>query len=203
MTDASRFPRLARYVEQLPAGLSSYPECLAKASLLRASADALEVEIPGSGLPAVVHELLVDPPVPSSWIPQAHCVAAHVALADMAGLVDDVDLVDWSYRANKALAASTMYRVLVQLASPRALLRLVPISWRTIHRGIVLDVDSTSSEKQTLLIIRHPPHVWTREVHQTVAGGFRPPLEASRARDVRVELVVSETEGAEYLVSWR
>jgi len=79
------FPRLAEYVARLPEGLRSFPECRAKASLLRALLEA-RGERPltlSAHAPRELVDLVRHPPMPSDWISEVHYVAVHHLIATL------------------------------------------------------------------------------------------------------------------------
>jgi len=190
--------RLSAYLDGLPDGLDSYPECVAKASVFRSALEIQPVE-PDPGWPKPILDLVRSPPPPTAWIPEAVSVAAHFAVADASGLDDD-GVLDWSYRANSALARSRLYQALTQLASPSLLLRGAGLSWTMIHRGVEIEV--AHEDHRATIVAIHPRHLWTEFVHRSTTTGFRAVLESSRGQNVRVELVSVEPTRGEYLCTW-
>src|SRR5262245_56590278 len=96
------FPRLSEDIARLADGLRSLTETRAKASLLRGLIEVRgQKPLPKTGpseLLGLIHEL----PAPTSWISEAHLVAAHYYLADADG-VNEKDFIETTYRSNRAL----------------------------------------------------------------------------------------------------
>ncbi|MCA9641671.1 MAG: hypothetical protein H6718_09900 [Polyangiaceae bacterium] len=190
--------RLTSYLGSLPNGLESYPECTVKTSLLRGllaacpPLDDLQVQGP-------LRELLLDPPGANAWIPEAHFVAAHLAIADDLELSTE-DMLQRTYQANKALTGSAMYRALASVASPALLLRGAKAGWGLIHRGVHLTLHAEKARAR--LVLTHPPHLYNSLAHESAAWGFRAVVEAAHGREVQAVLEQSMPTGASVLVAW-
>jgi hypothetical protein len=193
------YQHLEQYVESLPAGLDSYADCIVKASVLRAALETGGLRGPESGLPDRLQRLLDAPPPVTEWIPEVLSVAAHLAIIDENGLSDDA-VLDWTYRTNRHLAQSRLYRAVASLASPDMALRASRLGWGMLHRGIELSVQRGNGGAQ--LTVHHPDSVWTRLVHLATATGFRAVLESSRGKDVSVTLSDSQPDQATYDCTW-
>ena len=196
---AQSYPRLSVYLARLPDGVQSYPRHLVKCSLLRGLIAECPTGGDTSGLPEEVRLLIDSPPPPSVWIPEVQFVAAHFAIVDMHQLEPD-DMLQRTYRANRKLTESRMYRALAKMATPSLLLRGASMSWGFIHKGITLraDVEATTA----LLTLRHPPHLYPSLAHRSAALGFKAVLEASNGRNPHAEVVRSSVDRTQVRVSW-
>lgn len=196
---AERYPSLAEYLERLPLGIDSYPRHLVKSSLLR----GLLAECPAGGdvtaLPVTLRSVLSNPPPPSAWIPEVHFVACHFAVVDMHQL-DPEEMQQRTYRANRKLTESAMYRALATVSSPGVLLRVARMSWGLIHKGITLHADVESNA--AVLTLRHPPHLYTSVAHRSAALGFIAVLEASHGKNPHAEVVHSAVDHTQIRASW-
>lgn len=190
--------RLTSYLGKLPSGLDSYPECEVKASLLRALLGVCP-PLHGLSLESPLEELILDPPGPNAWIPEAHFVAAHLAIADGLAL-SSADMLRRTYEANKSLTNSAMYRALASVASPALLLRGAKAGWRLIHRGVHLTLHAET--RRARLVLTHPPHLYDTLAHESAAWGFRAVLEAAHGRDIQSDLEQSLPTGASVLLAW-
>ncbi len=197
--DPASFPTLATYLVSLPNGIDSYPQCLAKASLLRAVVDELGGPRKLDGIPPPLARELAKPSPPNAWIREVTYVAAHFALLDALGL-SEPEMLEATYRANRKLTESRMYRALAQLASPNLLLRGAEISWRLIHRGVSLRMHPGSQKME--IFVRHPSGLWTAVAHQSAALGFRAVVEASNGDNADAQVVESRLDGARFEVTW-
>lgn len=197
--DPERFPLLHEYLAGLPDGLASYPECRARASLLRAVLELREGDGSLEGLPAEIVECFNQPPSASAWMPEVLVVAVHFALAEADGLSID-EVLELTYRANQGLSNSPMYRAITKVASPRLMLRGASMSWGLLHKGISFKVETSKGLAQARL--SHPPGVWPRLAHESVALGFKAVIEATNGRDVTYQIVESMPEGTRIEVRW-
>ena len=194
------FSRLREYVAQLPDGLDSYPDCVAKGSIARLALREFEWREVYETLPEPLREGLRHRPLPSAWLPEVHSVALHMAAADAEGLSME-DVLRWSHESNTRLAESPMYRIVAAVASPAILLRTAALSWRLLHRGVSLSIESQASGR-TEAAIEHPPHLWNELVHLSTAQGLRAAVEAAGGREVRAELADYVPERGRYVLTW-
>lgn len=152
-----------------------------------------------AGLPSALRQVIAAPPPPSAWIPEAHLVAAHFAIMDMHGL-DVEDMLERTYRANRKLTESRMYRALAKVASPTIILKGARMSWGFIHKGVQLRADF--GERSARITLRHPPHLYPRLAHRSAALGFRAVLEACHGENPSAVLVSSSPEEARVELEW-
>jgi len=196
----ARFPRLSEYLAGLPAGLDSYPDCLAKGSISRLALQGYEWLDLYKELPAPLAAGLQDRPLPSAWLPEVHSVALHLAVADGEAM-DDRQVMKWSRVANTRLAESTMYQIVAKVASPSVLLRTAALSWRLLHRGVVLRIDDTG-RGHAAATISHPAWLWTEIVHRSTSEGLRVAVETAGGRNVTAEPVRCEADHGRYKLIW-
>lgn len=198
--DADRHPGLAAYLAGLPSGIDSHPQCLAKSSLLRAVIDEVGGPRRIQGIPAELARHIAEPEPPNAWIPEVIYVAAHFALQGESGIGDD-EMLALTFRANKKLTESRMYRALAMVASPELLLRGAQVGWKVLHRGVSLRVHA--SERHAEITVRHPVGLWTELAHRSAALGFSAVITAARGRDPSVEVTESRKDGARFALRWR
>lgn len=198
-TSMARFPRLAAYVEQLPQGLDSFPECCAKASIHRKVHEFAAQ--PLTDLPEPLQALLDEPPPPSTWVPQCHTLALVIALVESRGLSPRDESI-WVRRAATHLFASTMYRILMWAATPGMVFKTANLRWRAFFRGSWL---SSTVAERTASVRLHAPE---RLFHADLAGIFADVMSAAvnytREPEARasLELVGIGTEGIDYRGRW-
>jgi hypothetical protein len=198
--DADRHPALAGYLAGLPAGIDSHPQCFAKSSLLRAVIDETGGPRRLEGIPSVLARHIDEPEPPNAWIPEVIYVAAHFALKDVLG-IDDDEMLGVTFRANKKLTESRMYRALAMVASPELLLKGAQVGWRVLHRGVSLRVHVV--DRSAEISVRHPIGLWTELAHRSAALGFSAVITAARGRDPVVEVTESREDGARFALGWR
>ena len=127
-------------------------------------------------------------------------MAVHYAVGEGDGLSDEA-LLEMTYRANRRLTESRMYRALATVASPQLLIKGASMSWGLLHKGTNLKV--SSSKGQADAAVTHPPNVWPRLAHESAALGFKAVIEAAHGREVTSRVVESTPEGARFEVRWK
>jgi hypothetical protein len=148
--DVFRYPRTAAYVRQLPEGLDSYPDCVAKASIHRTVyAHYTSTNEALTGLPAPLQARLDDPSPAAKWIPQCHTLALILAIVESRGEtrgLDGPEMGAWIREAAASLFSTPMYRILMLAATPRLLFKGANIRWSAFFRGSELRPDMGDHE---------------------------------------------------------
>lgn len=198
----TRFPAVQRYTEQLPEGLDSYPQCRAKASLLRGMVASRPQVGSTEGLPSDVTELLRSPPPVNTWIPETLFNAAALAIYDREFGGDNLEGFEhWVYQINRDIFRKPLYRVLFLLISPRRLLINVARRWGAFHRGSNLTLlESTDDEAR--LRLEFPPYVFSEEMIYAFGGAWRAAADTAGAYGARSDLERTSESVAEYHVRW-
>jgi hypothetical protein len=133
--EASRYPRTARYLAQLPAGLASFPECEAKGSVVRKVHEFSRM--PLAGLPRPLQHQLDAPESATTWVPQCHTLALILAMVESRGLAGAQESA-WIREAATHLFSSPMYQILMWAATPRMVFKAANVRWRAFFRGNTL-----------------------------------------------------------------
>lgn len=199
MTDGGVSPSFERYVTGLPGGLEAFPALVTKGSVVRSLLDGQPDDVL-RGLPAPVRALAVDPPIDSDWIPETHFAALLHALAEARHL-EGRAFRAWIRLANRSLFASPLYRILMAVVSPEALLRHVDRRWNNFHRGSTAALDGFADDGARVTL-RFPAGVFDGLVLEAFAEAFAAALEAAQAK---APVVVVEAAGpgfARYLARW-
>jgi hypothetical protein len=191
---------MERYVAGLPKGLDSFPDCLAKGSVLRSTLVQQPVPELAARLPESLRTLVTDPPVDSEWLPEARFVAIYHAVADVRGY-SDADVLNWARDRNRALFRNPAYRILMAVSSPGTLIRGAAMRWSNWHRGTSLEIEGIQDEGVRALL-RFPEGLFDQTMLEVFGEAFAAGLELARAPkpSSRVELV--EPGVARYLASW-
>lgn len=192
-----RFARTMGYLESLPAGIHSYPQCQARAGILQTFVDAMPP--PVQPLDPWVSGLLR--PSPRAYVPEVVLHASLFAMGDAAGL-NDAQFLEWNRATNRALYGGLLYRALMAIFSPMQLLERAPKRWENFHQGTTLTVRSTGPREATGTLA-FPERLFTPLTLQVYAGAFAAALEHARARDVTVELGATGSTSGEFVARWR
>lgn len=199
-SETAGLERMERYVAGLPDGLDSYPECLAKGSVLRSTLLQQPVEQIAARLPAPLRLLVTDPPVDSEWLSEARFVAIYHAVADVRGY-SDADVQSWSRDRNRVLFRNPAYRILMAVSSPATLLRGAAMRWANWHRGSTLEVDGIL-DVGVRATLRFPPGLFDDLMLKSFGEAFVAGLELARAKAPASTVELVEPGAARYLVSW-
>jgi hypothetical protein len=176
VVDPDKFPGLAKFLAGLPAGLDSYPELKAKASMYRNICDERPIPAADLGtLPEVLVRLQDNPSPVSSWIPEVHSQAWMIAVYDRC--FDDMDAFGaFTYRQGKALLEGPLYAIAFKIASPKLLLRSATLRWGAFHRGAGIEVSGTGRDFVDVLV-QHPAGTYGAVVMRGICEGFRAALD--------------------------
>lgn len=196
-------PCVAAYLGRLPAGLDSYPECTAKASLLRDLVDSRPIDPDADCVPDGLRALLRTPPPVSSWIPEVAFVTCRMIVygRDFGG-TDLAGYEAWIHAVNTALLGHALYRVLFAFTSPERLLVGTAKRWSAFHRGTVLSVVEHTPDT-ALVRIDFPPELYSPEMLHGLAAGLRAAIEVAGARGASTKLASSSPVRGEYWIRWR
>ena len=189
-----------RYLAGLPAGLDSFPECVAKGSVLRSTLVQQPVAEIAARLPAPLRALVVDPPVDSEWMSEVRLVAIYLGVTDVRGY-GDADVLAWARDRNRALFRNPAYRILMAVSSPATLLRGATMRWSNWHRGSTLEIEGIT-DAGVRALLRFPPGLFGDLMLKVFGEAFSAGLELARAPApaASVELVAPGV--ARYLVTW-
>lgn len=179
-------PSVARYLEQLPEGDASYPDCTVKASLLRNALGArpLGPEVP---LPPAVRALVAHPPPVSVWIPEVQFNAVSIAIRDVhfPGPALDAYLA-WVYDQNRRLFTAALYRALFFVLSPERLLVGMEKRWGSFRRGTEARVVERSSSTVEIRVTT-PPFLTNEITVRGLAAAMQSAIDCAGARRSHVE----------------
>ncbi|MBV1857718.1 MAG: hypothetical protein KUG77_04840 [Nannocystaceae bacterium] len=195
------YPRLGMYLRALPDGVDSYPECLAKASLIRLMTEILSVKVDEARMPPAIADLFRHPPPNNTWIPEVHSVAAHLALFDASG-VREAALLGTAAELSWKMASSPMYQVLAYFTSPQRLLAGAAKRWEALHQGLPLTIEADNENKTAQIEMTHAPYLWNSLAHDWTAASWGPLLTMSRAQRGTIVVRRSTTTGATFDVDW-
>lgn len=200
--DRTIFPLTAAYIESLPEGLDSYPQCLAKASLYRRALDNRPFDPVAPGvLPDPLRDLIEHPRAISSWIREAPFQALMTAQREQQ-FATDTAFFDFVYRHQMELYSSALYSIMLRLASPGMLLRGASMRWSSFHRGSTLRTQEVTRNSATI-ILEYPNHLFDRMSLRSIAIGFKAALDASCGRGSKVEIGKGLPGRARFESSWR
>ena len=198
--DATRHPRAASYLAQLPRGLNTYPECVGKGSIVRTYCDALrERNTRAASLPAPLAAWLIEPPPFGSWVSEVQSRALSHILFDELGYSDAAAL-RWTFERNVELLGGRAYRALSFVAFPELLLRGAGIRWNQFHRGTELSASTVGAEH--FVNLRFPANLFDALTVRAFGEALRAVMTISRAKQVDIVVEAVSSRSARYRVDW-
>jgi hypothetical protein len=191
-----RLPRLAAYLASLPRGLLSYPECEVRSSAYELFAS--RAPAPRGEVPPMVGDLLGD--AGRGWTGEVRMQAALLAIADGAGL-DEPAFRAWCGDGFRMLYHGVIYRALMALFSPEALMKHAPARYAAFHRGTALEVVRNDARVGEGLLT-FPPRLFGELGLVWLGEAFAAAFRCSRALQVSVEVVDATPTQARFLARW-
>jgi len=193
-------PRVAEYLAPLPAGVASYPQCVAKGALLRRALGQRPLTRDHVlALPKVLRELVACPPLDGESVPDVWLAGVLLAIADAYEMTDE-EYLDWIRNLNSTMF-NTLFRILMKAVSPDHLMRRAAEKWKVFHRGSSLAiVEHTRGRCVAQLTF---PHLL---FHGLALRQFAPVFEAALQRcdpRGRVELGSYDPTQALFVARWR
>lgn len=187
------------YLDRLPDGLASYPECRSKAGFLRSRLASLPPGFDLAALPDELREIVTNPAPASLFMPSVHGFAFNHALLD--SFADAGQFLDYSLEHNRKSVDSPMYRILFAVASPKMVLKRSAITWARIHDGIPLE--SITNEDNTFTNkVSFPPHLVFPEMLEGWAKAFAYTIGLAGGKNVQVDITEQSTTSAVYDGRW-
>ena len=137
VTLAIEAPSLADYERALPDGWSSFPQCEAKATLVRTL--ATDPSLRRDELPAALREVLDDPPPVTAWVPEVHVVGMLVAVHhEHARAGSAAAFLEWMAERNRELLGGAAYAPMLRASTSERLVKNIATAWERLHRGTEL-----------------------------------------------------------------
>lgn len=191
-------PHLRAYLDRLPAGLDSYPECRAKASLYRGMIDGLGVD--PAGLAPELVDLLEQPRPVTDWIPEVYSHA--ILLAQYDQHFDDVDVfAAHCYAYQHRMWSSKLYAFMMRFVSPPRLIASTSQRWAQFHRGSTLQATRTGDDSAEV-VLETPPWIYDEVSLRALSEGMRAVLDRS-AIPTTLTFLSQEPSVARWSVRWR
>jgi hypothetical protein len=200
LLDRARFSRLAQYVDLLPQGLASFPECKAKGSICRHLLETRPVKDP-SGLPDEIAALIAHPVPHASWVSECACMGLHLAIGD-AYAMSATEYDRWLYEHNAGLFEGRfMFRALMSLASPAVLMQGAAIRFNGFHLGTRLEITSRDANSIDFQV-GYPAGLYSDLCLGAFRAAFQAALDMTKAKELRCALACATPALASFRVTW-
>jgi hypothetical protein len=185
----SDFPQLDAWIDGLPRGLLSYPECEVKGSILRTMVGEPFFRAMAPRLPDALRFAIESPPLASQWVPEVHQLGLMLAVADahFASAGGEAAFLGWGDRASLAMLRSPLYRVVFAVGGPKLLLHGLSRRAQTLRRGTTFDLRD-QGEGWAIVDFGFPRGLYTTLLLKARARSMRGALEAAGGRQVAVHM---------------
>jgi hypothetical protein len=204
MFSRSEFPLTADYVDQLPDGLASLPDCRVRAAVF----DAIWRDFPELGrreLPQPLSDLLRGKVPANAWISEVVGQVANLMVRDV-GVKTDDEFLSWTHEVSRALFDKPVLRHLMKMMSPALVVMGAAKRWSAVHQGSTLEaapVRTSGPRATTVGRLTYPAGLFPPLFFRGLTTAFEAALMGARGRAVQVELASVDVTAAEYLVSWQ
>ncbi len=198
--DLVTLPRLERYLASLPDGWASFPECMAKATLVH-GALAMVPERVRSRLPAPLLARTAEPPLPTAWAPEVEMIAMVHAAVDLRGPGGEAALWDEIAQANVALFQRREYQPLLRAGDPGRAIEHVSRSWHLFHRGTTFEA-LESAPGRAVLVHAYPPPLFPAVALRLRRASLEGVLLACGAQRTAVAQEALEPGRTRYVATW-
>jgi hypothetical protein len=189
--------RWQAYVDSLPAGLASHPQCEQKASILREAVTGIDVDALARALPDELAALVRVPPPVSNWVSEVKATAILLASVTACFGASEERFLDHVRMGNVRMLSSPLYRALFLVVSPARVLRGMSARWSALHRGTSFVAVEDRTFRLTFPERLMPPQVCRmRCVSMEVA------LALASATEPHVELVEVSDTHATFVARW-
>jgi hypothetical protein len=182
------------YVRRLPRGLASYPQCLAKGSLISAYMTARPID-PAS-LPDELRSVIESKPRDNVWVPEVRFLTLALLVRERHFLNDETFLA--SVKAlNAQLFRGPIYRALMFVATTRALVAGAGMRWRQFHEGTSITAEHGSGTFCDFQF-KYPPNLFEPLHVKIFLTAIEAALEATgakRTETLGVEVAQTEARG--------
>lgn len=198
MLDRSSLPTAAAYVEGLPHGLRSYPDCEARSDFVEMLLQEFPDPLRHPGVSEEARRLLL--PVPGvGWMPDVTIVAMRLLARDVV-FKDDAAFLKWSFESALKVFAKPTYRMLMFVLSPTLVLMGATKRWGTFRRGTELAAEIAKG--QASLKLTYPQGLYPAIMLQSIGEMFRAALVGAKAGDVSVRVTKAGDTATTFEVRW-
>lgn len=197
--DRQRYPTLAWYIDQLPEGLASYPDCKTKGSLVLSAIEGHDVSDLRDGLPEMVAATIHNPPSAGLWMHGTLSDAVSYVMVDAFYPTEEAAM-QWTRERTRRTSQKKIYRAFARATGPSVLLRAAVAVHGLFQRGTDLEVERTEFGASARLT--HPAYLHGGLSHRFNVPMFEEMIGQVGGRDTTASLTASEPEFATYEISW-
>lgn len=196
-TVGDAFPRLQAYVNSLPDGFQSFPECQGKASLFAIALQLQPVTNLPPGVPPHLQKYFDTKLPPNQWVPELDYCLFSLLMAEIHNW-DNVGMRRFWNRVMDHINNSAMYGLLFRFLSARMLVTTVASRWSSFHKGTTCVAEKTA--EGLVITLGWPAGLFPELIVHGYLGVFDSLAAHSRLFKGSVELLASTSTSARYLM---
>ncbi len=194
--------RLEGYLQGLPQGADSHPECVGRGTLMLNVLQTNPLTPPElARLPPFVRAYFEKPPLHASWVPEVHIWSTVFAVGDVKGL-DARAFAAWSLESNRRLCEGLRLKVQLDILNSAQSAEMGAMTWTTTHHGTRLEVVGFGPE-HTLARLEFPKNLLNLLALECLAGAFVAILDATKpGRGNGVKVTGHSETWGEFRTTW-
>ncbi len=200
MVGFEELPRVSAYLESLPDGFDSYPECRIVGGMVRALVRGRPESLDLDRLPDQLRWMMDNPPGPTQFIPEVRLVAFALALAELA-FDSDAALLDWAEERMWDLLGGTLSWIDIADPPPEKLAEMSDQAWKTVRRGTEREIIEFG-DGYNVGRVTYPENLITQFYAEILARGILAGYRHSRAPQPKVELLEWTPVASTYRVTY-
>ena len=191
------------YLQGLPRGLQSYPECLVLAEVCECTVQTLAPVVVSDTLPEPLRNLITGSGQ-DKWRSEVVLNAALLMLRDVM-LASDEAFTQWTYDDVRRIFSRPAFRVLMALLSPSLVAMGSAKRWSTFHQGSSLGVERLSAaagRSGTKGVLKYPAGFYSGLLITRQTQSFVAAVNLTGAKNARVEVKESGPTETLFVASW-
>jgi hypothetical protein len=196
-----RLTSVEKYLASVPGGIRAYPDYLHRGQLLATWLRASPTSSLSDRLPPEAAVLLEKANRMPDWVPTVQANVLYLAIREVQ-FTDDAAFFAHASACNRAWLETPIIRVFFWVATPRDILRAAGPRWSTVHRGGSINV-RIRGDSSAELELGFPPYLFPEIVLLAMRTGFVAVLENAGARNVAIDVRVTEPTRAIFVARWQ
>ena len=199
--DQVKYPGLADYLDALPDGLHSFPDCFTKGSLIRSLLDGRDVEALCVGLPGELQAVVREPPLSGLWAPAVWNDAVFEAVCD-AHYPSHAKIHAWTLERTVAVAHKPLYQAILRIPTTSLALRITTKTHRLFQRGSEMEVKSIT-DGEAVFELHAPRRLHSKRMLYSNAPMFEGIAKLTGATKAQCSMDRWGETGALYTCRWK
>jgi hypothetical protein len=201
--ERSRFPLASSYLDRLPKGLETYPECEVTSDafnyLRRTHPELARLD----GIPAVVKAAFT-PQSSGQWKSEVVANVLYLIVRDTTFETDKAFL-DWAFESSADVFKTPWARLLMHVLSPTLMVMGATKRWKAFHRGSELRSDPAKTQDRRIVLKGHltfPKHLFPEIILRRYGRSFDAAVATAGGRNSRSDLESVSDTHATFAISW-